>query len=38
MPNAEIEVVRGGHLPWLDDPVGSAEAVSGFLRARSLVH
>jgi pimeloyl-ACP methyl ester carboxylesterase len=38
MPNAEIEVVRGGHLPWLDDPAGRAEAVSGFLRARSLVH
>lgn len=38
MPNAEIEVVRGGHLPWLDEPADSAEVVSGFLRARSLVH
>ena len=38
MPDAEIKVVRGGHLPWLDDPAGCAEAVSRFLRARSLVH
>jgi pimeloyl-ACP methyl ester carboxylesterase len=30
MPNAEIEVVWGGHLPWLDEPADCAEAVSGF--------
>jgi pimeloyl-ACP methyl ester carboxylesterase len=37
MPNAEIEVVSGGHLPWLDKPTGSAMAISGFLRSRLLV-
>jgi pimeloyl-ACP methyl ester carboxylesterase len=37
MPNAEIEVVSGGHLPWLDEPAGCAQAVSGFLRSRLLV-
>jgi pimeloyl-ACP methyl ester carboxylesterase len=37
MPSAEIEVVSGGHLPWLDEPSACAEAVSRFLRLRSLV-
>jgi pimeloyl-ACP methyl ester carboxylesterase len=37
MPNAQIEVVSGGHLPWLDDPAGCAVAVSDFLRSRVLV-
>jgi pimeloyl-ACP methyl ester carboxylesterase len=37
MPNAEIEVVSGGHLPWLDEPTGCAEAVSRFLRSPLLV-
>lgn len=37
MPNARIEVVSGGHLPWLDDPAGCAVAVSEFLRSRVLV-
>ena len=36
-PNAEVEVVQGGHLPWLDEPAACAEAVSGFLRSPSLV-
>ena len=37
MPNAEIKVVAGGHLPWLDEPAGSADAVSGYLRPPLLV-
>ena len=36
MPRAEIEVVAGGHLPWLDEPEASAEAVSRLLRLRVL--
>jgi pimeloyl-ACP methyl ester carboxylesterase len=36
MPRAEIEVVAGGHLPWLDEPEASAEAVSRLLRSRVL--
>jgi pimeloyl-ACP methyl ester carboxylesterase len=37
MPNAGIEVVPGGHLPWLDEPEACAEVVSRLLRSRSLV-
>jgi pimeloyl-ACP methyl ester carboxylesterase len=37
MPDARQEVISGGHLPWLDEPAEIAEAVSGFLRSRSLV-
>jgi pimeloyl-ACP methyl ester carboxylesterase len=36
MPRADIEVVTGGHLPWLDEPGVSAEAVSRLLRSRVL--
>ncbi len=36
MPRAEIEVVAGGHLPWLDEPEVCAEAVSRLLRSRVL--
>jgi pimeloyl-ACP methyl ester carboxylesterase len=36
MPRAEIEAVPGGHLPWLDEPEVSAEAVSRLLRSRVL--
>jgi pimeloyl-ACP methyl ester carboxylesterase len=38
MPSAEIKVVRGGHLPWLDEPADCAEAVSKFLQAQAPVH
>lgn len=34
MLEAEIEAVSGGHLPWLDDPAGCADAVSRLLRSR----
>lgn len=37
MSNAEIKVLAGGHLPWLDEPAGSAEAVSEYLRSSLLV-
>jgi len=37
MPNAEIQAVSGGHLPWLDEPAGCAEAVSRVLLTRVLV-
>jgi pimeloyl-ACP methyl ester carboxylesterase len=37
MPNAEIQAVSGGHLPWLDEPAGCAEAISRFLLTRVLV-
>jgi pimeloyl-ACP methyl ester carboxylesterase len=33
MANAEMEVVSGGHLPWLDEPAGSAEPVSELLQS-----
>jgi pimeloyl-ACP methyl ester carboxylesterase len=33
MPRAEIAAVPGGHLPWLDEPEVSAEAVSRLLRS-----
>ena len=36
MPEAEIEAVSGGHLPWLDDPAGCAKALSRLLRSRVL--
>jgi pimeloyl-ACP methyl ester carboxylesterase len=36
MPQAEMEAVSGGHLPWLDDPAGCAEAVSRLVRSRVL--
>ncbi|MBI4338076.1 MAG: alpha/beta hydrolase [Chloroflexi bacterium] len=32
MPNAKLEVVSGGHLPWLDDPKHVASSVSTFLQ------
>ncbi|MBI2873360.1 MAG: alpha/beta hydrolase [Chloroflexi bacterium] len=31
MPKAKLEVVPGGHLPWLDEPKRVGELVSGFL-------
>jgi pimeloyl-ACP methyl ester carboxylesterase len=36
MPRAEIAAVPGGHLPWLDEPEVSAEAVSRLLRSSVL--
>jgi 2-hydroxy-6-oxonona-2,4-dienedioate hydrolase len=33
MPNAQIEVVSGGHLPWLDEPAFCTEVVSELLRS-----
>ncbi|HXG35832.1 MAG TPA: alpha/beta hydrolase [Dehalococcoidia bacterium] len=30
-PQAKLEVISGGHLPWLDDPVFCAKAAEGFL-------
>jgi pimeloyl-ACP methyl ester carboxylesterase len=33
MPNAQIEVVSGGHLPWLDEPTFCTEVVSELLRS-----
>ena len=37
IPNARFEVLRGGHLPWLDDTQGCADLVSDFLRTSKLV-
>jgi pimeloyl-ACP methyl ester carboxylesterase len=37
IPNARFEVLRGGHLPWLDDTQGCADLVSDFLRTNKLV-
>jgi len=37
MPNARLEVLAGGHEPWLDDPKGCADLVSAFLRTGSSV-
>lgn len=36
MPEAEIETVSGGHLPWLDEPESCAEAVLRLMRSRVL--
>jgi pimeloyl-ACP methyl ester carboxylesterase len=36
MPEAEIEAVSGGHLPWLDEPECCAEAVLRLMRSRVL--
>jgi pimeloyl-ACP methyl ester carboxylesterase len=36
MPRAEIAAVPGGHLPWLDEPEVSAQAVSRLWRSRVL--
>lgn len=34
MPHGEIELVNdGGHLVWLDDPVGVGRRINGFLRS-----
>jgi len=30
MPNAKLEAMPGGHLPWLDDPKFCAEAIKRF--------
>jgi pimeloyl-ACP methyl ester carboxylesterase len=32
MPNAALELVRAGHLPWLDDPVHAARSIMSFLQ------
>jgi pimeloyl-ACP methyl ester carboxylesterase len=37
IPGAVKETVRGGHLPWLDDPDGVAQRLSAFLVERSRV-
>jgi pimeloyl-ACP methyl ester carboxylesterase len=37
MPNAQIEVVSGGHLPWLDEPAFCTEVVPELLRAALAV-
>jgi pimeloyl-ACP methyl ester carboxylesterase len=37
MPNAQLEVVGVGHLPWLDDPVRCGRLALEFLDARSRV-
>ena len=33
IPRAVLQEVRGGHGPWLDDPVGCAKLVTGHLAA-----
>jgi 2-hydroxy-6-oxonona-2,4-dienedioate hydrolase len=33
MPNAAMEVLKAGHLPWLDDPDRCAKGLLDFLRA-----
>jgi len=34
LPRADVRIVQdGGHVPWLDDPVGIARDVRSFLRA-----
>jgi pimeloyl-ACP methyl ester carboxylesterase len=35
MPDARMEIVSGGHTPWVDQPERCAELVSAFLAARS---
>jgi pimeloyl-ACP methyl ester carboxylesterase len=34
IPQVEVAVVPGGHAPWLNSPVRSADAVRGFLEAQ----
>jgi pimeloyl-ACP methyl ester carboxylesterase len=34
IPHVEVAVVPGGHAPWLNSPVRSADAVAGFLDAQ----
>ena len=35
IPRVEVTVVPGGHAPWLNSPVRSADAVRGFLEAQA---
>jgi pimeloyl-ACP methyl ester carboxylesterase len=37
LPNARLEVVRGGHLPWLDDPAHCGPSVMSFLAEHQMV-
>lgn len=37
MPDAKLEVLVGGHLPWVDEPRRCAELVSAFLRSHGEV-
>ena len=32
MPNARVEIVEEGHLPWLDDPARTAQILRGHLK------
>ena len=36
MPNATLEVIPGGHLPWLDDAAACGQATMKFLKTHSL--
>jgi pimeloyl-ACP methyl ester carboxylesterase len=35
LPHAELHLVDGGHLPWLDDPVQVATLLSGVFRSKA---
>lgn len=36
MPNATLEVIPGGHLPWVDDAASCGQAALKFLKTHSL--
>lgn len=35
LPRAQLQVMEGGHLPWLDDPVQVATVLSGLFREKA---